>query len=135
MQPHPRISQASHVWVYVCRTTTHHQFSRTTMWVLCTQSTPRPIWALGSIQWTNTFGCKILKYSIKIIKNTTLKNNLASTTIFRGYLFLFLYHIKIGADNYCWQSGIRGRPIHFFSYRPIPINTIFLSANTDKIPI
>ena len=33
--------------------------------------------ALGSIQWTNTFELRILKYSIKIIKNTSLQNLLA----------------------------------------------------------
>ena len=38
--------------------------------------TPRPNWALGSTQWTNTFGPKILKYTIKIMKNTTFPNNL-----------------------------------------------------------
>ena len=36
--------------------------------------TPRSNWALGSIQWTNTFGPKILKYIIKIIQNATLPN-------------------------------------------------------------
>ena len=38
--------------------------------------TLRPNRALGSIQWTNTFGPKILKYIIKIIKHATLPNHL-----------------------------------------------------------
>ena len=33
-------------------------------------STSRLNWALGSIQWTNTFGPKTLKYIIKIIKKS-----------------------------------------------------------------
>ena len=40
--------------------------------------TPRLNEALGSIQWTNTFGPKILKYIMKIIKNANVPNLLAS---------------------------------------------------------
>ena len=38
----------------------------------------RPNRAVGSIQWTNTFDFKILKYIIKIIKNATFPNIPAS---------------------------------------------------------
>ena len=37
--------------------------------------------SIGSVQWTNTFEPKILKYIIKITENATLPNHLASSTI------------------------------------------------------
>ena len=39
--------------------------------------TPQPNRAIGSTQWTNTFELRILKYSIKIVKNANLPNLLA----------------------------------------------------------
>ena len=41
--------------------------------------TLHPNGAVGSTQWTNTIQPRILKYSIKIIKNATLQNLLAYT--------------------------------------------------------
>ena len=51
--------------------------------------TPRPNRAVGSIQWTNTFDFKILKYTIKIIENAKFQNILACTLfvmVIFGYL-------------------------------------------------
>ena len=50
-----------------------------------------------SIQWTNTFELRILKYSIKIIKNTTLQK-------LRAYMKPAIYHLKIGAGWLASQS-------------------------------
>ena len=52
-------------------------------------NTPRPNRAVGSIQWTNTFDFKILKYTIKIIENAKFQNILACTLfvmVIFGYL-------------------------------------------------
>ena len=67
--------------------------------------TPRPNRAVGSIQWTNTFDFKILKYTIK---NATLPNILACTKPFTSQqapiaddIFTF-----VSFKNWCLLAGL-----------------------------